>query len=453
VGSLLAAPEHCVSGWRNRPSAKAVQMRNTSPQALPSPFCPHWSRCKSPPEGRRALLTNKPLINRLNRDHGTWADTMDKLPPPILTDVLEVISTANESMDYRLVRQKALDALFRTIPSEGAIFFLPDGNGQFTHIKLKNLYASYCDYYKKHFYLFDPLHLTKGLSLNAIAGKSRQEKVFSYDSFLNTEYYNDFLRPQKIHHKLIVNLVAEKELYGRIVLTRPRRFNSFTRQEVLTVRTIAPYLSHALAHNNLRRKIKLKGTILDYIEKQSSIGMILLDENLQIIYSNDKAEAAIGKLKLSGSTIDQKEQLPIQLLKDCREIKALLKNSPVDGTSITRQSVIQCPDQTKFAITSRALEQEPDWEDYHLLLVSIEEKLSAEDQSRAKVNPQHLIDKFDLSKRETDVVELLFLGLKNAQIAQKLFISEVTVKKHLQNIYEKAGVSNRTALVNRILTA
>jgi len=378
---------------------------------------------------------------------------MDKLPPPILTDVLEVISTANESMDYRLVRQKALDALFRTIPSEGAIFFLPDGKGQFTHIKLKNLSTAYCDYYKKHFYLFDPLHLTKGLSLNAVMGKSQQEKVFSYDSFLNTEYYNDFLKPQKIHHKLIVNLVAEKELYGRIVLTRPRRFNSFTRQEALTVRTIAPYLAHALAHNNLRMKIKLKGTVLDYIEKQSSIGMILLDENLQIIYSNEKAEAAIGKLELPRSALDHKDRLPPQILKDCEEIKKKLRNCPVDGATITKQSIIHCPGKTNFVITSKVLDQGPDWEDSRLLMVSIEDQMTAEERSLAKIDPQHLMDKFDLSKRETDVVELLFLGLKNAQIAQKLFISEVTVKKHLQNIFEKVGISNRTALVNRILTA
>ena len=75
-----------------------------------------------------------------------------------------------------------------------------------------------------------------------------------------------------------------------------------------------------------------------------------------------------------------------------------------------------------------------------------------EEQSPSNVNPQYLMDKFHLSRREIDVVALLFLGLKNAQIARKLFVSEVTIKKHLQNIYEKVGVSNRTTLINKILT-
>jgi DNA-binding CsgD family transcriptional regulator len=374
---------------------------------------------------------------------------MDILSTPILTDVLEVISAANESIDYRLVRQKAFDALFRTIPSEGAIFFLPDGNGQFTHIKLINLDKAYCNYFKNYYYQFDPLHLTKGL--NTVIGSSRLEKTFSYDSFLSTEYYNDFLKPQKIHHKLIVNLVAEEELHGRIVLTRSRRRNSFTRGEVLTARTIAPYLAHALAHNNLRRKIRLKGTILDYIEKQSSIGMILLDENLQIVYSNDKAEEAINSLSLAGSAFDHNVQLPPQLVEDCQEIKAKLKDCPSGGTTLSRQSTIQGRNQTIFSITFRILDRGLDWEGSRLLMVSIEKELSAEEKSRAKINTQYIMDVFDLSRREIDVVELLFLGLKNAEIAQKLFISEVTVKKHLQNIYEKVGVCNRTMLINRLL--
>ncbi len=376
---------------------------------------------------------------------------MDALPSPILTDVLEVISAANESVDYRLVRQKALNAFFRTIPSEGAIFFLPEGNGQLTHIKLINLDKAYCDHYKNYYYQFDPLHLTKGL--NRIIGLKSQEKIFSYDTFLPTEYYNDFLKPQQIHHKLIVNLVAEKELHGRIVLTRSRRRNRYTRNEVLTARTIAPYLAHALAHNNLRRKMRLKGTILDYIEKQSSIGMILLDENLQIVYSNDKAEEAICSLTLSGSAFDHDVQLPPQLLKDCQEIKAKLKDCPASGMTVSRQTTVQGRNQTNFSITSRILDRGLDWEGSRLLMVSIEKELSAEERSLAKINTHYIIDEFNLSRREIDVVELLFLGLKNAEIAQKLFISEVTVKKHLQNIYEKVGVSNRTTLINRILAA
>ena len=45
----------------------------------------------------------------------------------------------------------------------------------------------------------------------------------------------------------------------------------------------------------------------------------------------------------------------------------------------------------------------------------------------------------------------IFNGLKNLEIAEKLFVSEITVKKHVQNIYAKVGVKNRTSLMNKIM--
>jgi ATP/maltotriose-dependent transcriptional regulator MalT len=55
----------------------------------------------------------------------------------------------------------------------------------------------------------------------------------------------------------------------------------------------------------------------------------------------------------------------------------------------------------------------------------------------------------DLSPRETDVLELVAQGLRNAQIAQRLVISDKTVKTHLQHIYDKLDVGSRTEAVAR----
>jgi two-component system, NarL family, nitrate/nitrite response regulator NarL len=51
-----------------------------------------------------------------------------------------------------------------------------------------------------------------------------------------------------------------------------------------------------------------------------------------------------------------------------------------------------------------------------------------------------------LSQREREIVALVAQGFKNKEIADKIFISEQTVKNHLHNIFDKLGVSDRLEL-------
>jgi len=64
-----------------------------------------------------------------------------------------------------------------------------------------------------------------------------------------------------------------------------------------------------------------------------------------------------------------------------------------------------------------------------------------------------LSDEFgeSLSSRELEVLALAAEGFKNSEIAHRLYISNATVKTHLQHIYAKLGVKNRTAAVTQAL--
>lgn len=57
---------------------------------------------------------------------------------------------------------------------------------------------------------------------------------------------------------------------------------------------------------------------------------------------------------------------------------------------------------------------------------------------------------YNLTTRETEIAELIAEGMKYKDIAEKLFISERTVAKHVQNIFLKAGVENKTMLIKAL---
>ena len=53
----------------------------------------------------------------------------------------------------------------------------------------------------------------------------------------------------------------------------------------------------------------------------------------------------------------------------------------------------------------------------------------------------------DITQREKEICTLMVEGLTNKQIAQKLYISEGTVKNYISNIYDKTGIHDRVKLI------
>ena len=80
---------------------------------------------------------------------------------------------------------------------------------------------------------------------------------------------------------------------------------------------------------------------------------------------------------------------------------------------------------------------------------SDEEWIDSHLQAEAARTPPPARDRSLLSPRETDLVKLVRQGLRNRDIAEKLGITEGTVKVYLHSVFEKTGVANRTELAIR----
>ncbi len=67
-----------------------------------------------------------------------------------------------------------------------------------------------------------------------------------------------------------------------------------------------------------------------------------------------------------------------------------------------------------------------------------------------KPSKKETID-YGLTERETEILEHLSKGLQYDQIADNLFISKGTVRKHIENIYRKLQVNNKIEAIQKIL--
>jgi DNA-binding NarL/FixJ family response regulator len=72
--------------------------------------------------------------------------------------------------------------------------------------------------------------------------------------------------------------------------------------------------------------------------------------------------------------------------------------------------------------------------------------------ARTKAPPEQDLPQ-DLTPREREVLTLIGQGLPNRGIAERLFISEATVKTHINNLFAKAGLRDRSDAVRRAIAA
>ncbi len=60
--------------------------------------------------------------------------------------------------------------------------------------------------------------------------------------------------------------------------------------------------------------------------------------------------------------------------------------------------------------------------------------------------PQRVAGNLELTERELQIVQLIASGLNNRSIAERLFVSEKTVKTHVSNILQKLSLEDRTQI-------
>ncbi|MBC7848094.1 MAG: response regulator transcription factor [Chitinophagaceae bacterium] len=80
--------------------------------------------------------------------------------------------------------------------------------------------------------------------------------------------------------------------------------------------------------------------------------------------------------------------------------------------------------------------------------IIIEREVIVERPVPTSIDERQLL-KTGISKRELEILQLINDGLSNQQIAERLFVSENTIKKHVSSIFLKLDVERRTEAVRK----
>lgn len=178
------------------------------------------------------------------------------------------------------------------------------------------------------------------------------------------------------------------------------------------------------------------------VHKRLSPGVLVFNMKGKLLYLNHDALELLRIAPEAGSL--SFDRFPVSI----KRLYAQLKRKLKENSNNSMGPIIKVSALLRQHLILRGLgfhnHRRPSQQAQVLLLI---ERIG----QREKINLPKLQSRFDLSRRESEIVGQVLQGRSNKEIAERLFISPYTVEDHLKNIMRKMDVSSRTAIVARLL--
>ncbi|MFH1138339.1 MAG: helix-turn-helix transcriptional regulator [Pseudomonadota bacterium] len=346
-----------------------------------------------------------------------------------IRDVLELGRRVLECREPDELRLNALELLEKDFHCDSANFFLTQARGgklDLAGVITRGVTAENLAGFRDYYFRFDPFlrHFPPPAPILTM------DQVSPPDRLLQSEYYNDFLRPQAIHHQLTMAVRSEGRVAGVVALFRSRKRRNFSQTEIIKADLCLAYLSGALEKVMLTdRAFKRHRAAEALASGLPCRGVAVADRSLEVIFFNHGAEKAFGP---AGD--ENAMALPPEVTRACREILAGEREGGLRFL-LNRDSRAQ-PVEVGVRLINHP-EAGP------LFLISC-------GSDQASGNWMNKLAARGVSRREMEVVHLVLQGLTNAEISRRLYISLHTVENHLKAIFRKLGVKNRASLIGAL---
>ena len=313
-----------------------------------------------------------------------------------------------------------------------SIFWLIDERGEIYDPVLHGVEQQAIEaYVSERHYRTDVFH-PHNLDMRALIGRNvlRVEDLLSRDSFESSPYYQRFLARHQVSRLLSVFFVKGGRLYGGLGVPRQANEPSFSKRDVRVLEAVAGQIAEVLAITEDLASAHRRALCFESFAESASVGLALLDDHGAVLYANPTAARMCAGMQAGMSSSTPVEDF----------VGRLLEHHPRtwrDGfASLTLSATLE-----RWRVRLAPAVESGDGRFPCTYALSIE---SAELCGRDRV--ARPAPRVALTARERTILELLVAGHTNQQIADELVISVHTVKKHVQHLFGKFGVTNRTRL-------
>jgi len=283
--------------------------------------------------------------------------------------------------------------------------------------------------YTEEFYKYDPFYpqnvpskilfkkdLVRPKDLNLQNGRFNHE----YTDFLSANY--------RVHHKLVLQFHDESGIFAGIGFFIPRHIDELDNKELLRLKTLAPFISRALSNKLAADALGCKNDMFELMVNQSQVGILTFDDYFKVHYSNPAAKEYCAEL------CDKQKQIT--------SLESFLKQYFMDNVSPVWRFGLE------KELLSNSLHK------YTMKVIpTVKNGSSIYTVYLFPSLTTNRIDSWmpdDLTSREKEIIPMISMGLTNQEIADRLIISLSTVKSHVENIYRKFHVTNRTSLCSKL---
>ena len=279
--------------------------------------------------------------------------------------------------------------------------------------------------------LYDDVNVFRRLIGDHVAAASLRSTV---DQPASSRRYRRFMQPMGLHDELRAVLRVGESPWGTLTLWRRDRTAPFTAHETSLVASLSAPLGEAL-RRHARPPVEL-GEPID--GDGNGPGLLVFDADGELTSVNDQARHWLSELPPEpGHATDHGVDIPVWMLITVFRASGV-RDGAGDGTARTRVRTRA----GRWLVCHASSLRDLDGGVGNTALV-------IEPAQPSTIAPI-VVEAYELSAREQEIVGLIARGASTAKIADELILSQHTVRDHVKVIFAKVGVSSRGELVARL---